>query len=600
LLSCPALKREKKAYYKTTEIRISRSPIATYRFGTGWELENDENPYPDEYLNGLAHCGINTVWVAGIFRNLIKSRIIPEATPNANASGLKKLRDLADRAASYGIKVYLFCMEPRALPAECEMFEKYPETKGKSWRAAGEWFTSLCTSSDLVKRFMKENVHNLFKAVPNLGGMIQIFAGERITNCRCNDNYGDTTISCEICSNKPRGEVLTDVINLYNRAMKNVAPEAKLIAWSYGMEQRDREVKEYVMDRMDKDIVWLENFEHNGKKKYFNRLIENMEYSLSYQGPSPEFKNILNRAASNGKNVYAKIQLGTTYEQSATPYISVPESVYGKSKFINSKNVPGVFVTWILGGYPDMMLKASDEALRLPMLKQNDYLKRLASIYWGEMRADKVIQAWEHFFNAFQNYPIDKFTFYYGPITRSPGYHLYLKPRNKLTPKWEYNWGITRGRDKQPFFDVLSDLWLGQFSANEVIELYRGIAKEWKKGVKLLTCAAKESGRTAHSIQVAIVETALVQFESAANVYEFYYLRDSWIKSKSTKLRKKLAGIVKHEIELAEKMKTLLKVDPRLGFHSELIYYVVSDKLLNEKIKQSTALYAELTKCLNP
>ncbi len=594
----PALKREKNNYYKTARLRISRSPIASYRYGGGWELENDHEFYPDEYLNGLMHCGINAIWVAGIFRNLIKSKIIPEATPEVDNKSLERLNELVSRAADYGIKVYLFCMEPRTLPAESNVFKKYPELKGRSWcRGGDKWETSLCTSSAMVQEYMKESIRELFTAVPNLGGMIQIFSGERLTNCYTyGDNYPDKTMPCERCLDKQRGEVLTDVINLYNREIKKVAPRAEFIAWSYGMYAQVRNVKEYIVDNMDRKIIWLENFEHNGRKKYFNKFIENAEYSLCYLGPCPEFENILSRADLNGKEVFAKIQLGTTYEQSAIPYIPVPESVHEKCKFINKKSIPGVFVSWIIGGYPDLMLKASDEALRLPMLKQSDFLKRLAAIYWGEELADKVVLAWQHFFKAFQNYPIDKNTFYYGPITRCPAYHLYLEPQNLTTIKWVYNWGIDRERKQQPFYDDMNENWLGQFSVGEMIALYRSIAEEWRNGVTILNNMANETGRTAHSIQAAVAEAALIQFESAANVYEFYHLRESWLNSHSKELSNRLANIVENDIELAEKMKNLLPVDPRLGFQSELIYYVFSEELLDEKIKQSRSVYLELKK----
>lgn len=593
----PALKLGRKTYYKTARTRISRSPIASYRYGSGWELENDNNSYPDEYLNGLAHCGINAIWVAGTLRNMVKSTIIPEATPDSDWQSLKRLRNLVDRAADFGIKVYLFCIEPSALPAECKAFEKYPEIKGASWhKGNGVYLTSLCTSTALVKRFMEDSIHKLFTAVPQLSGLINIFSGERITNCRTFEPYGDTVISCARCSNKNRGELLTDILNLYNRAIKKVAPHAELIAWSYGLWRKDRDVKEYIMDKMDQEIIWLENFEHNGKKKYFNRLIENTEYSLSYIGPCPEFKNILDRTDSNAKEIYAKIQLGTTYEQSALPYIPVPESVHAKYRFINKKNLPGIFITWLIGGYPDLMLKASDEALRHPILNQNDFLTRLAALHWGEALTEKVVQVWDHFFKAFQKYPIDENTFYYGPITRCPAYQLYLKPQNTSVPRWQYNWGIDRERNKQPFYDVIDERWLGQFNIKEIIELYRAVATEWEKGVEILTHTANETRKSAHFVQLAIAETALVQFESAANVYEFYHLRASWLNTKSTELRNRLINIVNHEIELAKKAKKLLQIDPRLGFNSELIYYTVSEELLDEKIKQASAVCLELSK----
>lgn len=255
-------------------------------------------------------------------------------------------------------------------------------------------------------------------------------------------------------------------------------------------------------------------------------------------------------------------------------------------------------MTWIFGGHPDIMLKASDLALRQPAANLPDFLTRLAALYWGENLANEVTKAWNIFFAAFQNYPIEKFTFYYGPISRCPAYQLYLEPQNLRVRKYQYNWGIDRARKRQPFYDVIDELWLGQFSAEEIITLYRKMAGQWEKGVRILEDAARQTQNKEHQIQVAVATTALIQFKSAANVYEFYHLREEWLKNQSAEESKRLYDIVCDEIQLARQMKKLLLVDPRLGFHSELLYYVLSEETLEEKITQATSVRLKLRKLL--
>ncbi|MDP2990985.1 MAG: hypothetical protein Q8O57_10550, partial [Kiritimatiellota bacterium] len=61
--------------------RISRSPVAPCRWMTGWELEDEREYYPDGYLNRLAHCGINGIWVDGLLRRMVASKVLPELGP---------------------------------------------------------------------------------------------------------------------------------------------------------------------------------------------------------------------------------------------------------------------------------------------------------------------------------------------------------------------------------------------------------------------------------------------------------------------------------------------------------------------------------------
>lgn len=77
--------------YTFEKMRISRSPLATYRFGGGWELNHEENFYPDAYLNALAHCHVNGIWVAGLFREMIPSAVLPELCTDVEPQALARL-----------------------------------------------------------------------------------------------------------------------------------------------------------------------------------------------------------------------------------------------------------------------------------------------------------------------------------------------------------------------------------------------------------------------------------------------------------------------------------------------------------------------------
>ena len=130
----PVLPLGTAARWAVVEERITRSPVAPYRWLSGWELEHDADYYPDEYLNKLAHCGMNGIWVSGLLSRLVASRALPELGPPAHR--LEKLRRLTARAGRYGIRVYLFLIEPRMPPADHPVLAAHPEIRGAAGRCA--------------------------------------------------------------------------------------------------------------------------------------------------------------------------------------------------------------------------------------------------------------------------------------------------------------------------------------------------------------------------------------------------------------------------------------------------------------------------------
>ena len=75
------------------------------------ELCDGVDYYPDEYLNRLAHDGINALWLGASLRYLVKTPLVPEYGLDSEKR-IQKLGSVVEKCKKYGIKVYLFAVDP--------------------------------------------------------------------------------------------------------------------------------------------------------------------------------------------------------------------------------------------------------------------------------------------------------------------------------------------------------------------------------------------------------------------------------------------------------------------------------------------------------
>lgn len=585
LRRAPVLPLIEETRWTRIKTRITRSPIAPYRWLSGWELEDENDYYPEAYLNRLAHCGINGIWVSGLLRNLVASKTIPELGPEKNR--LEKLRRLVEKSACYGIKVYFFCIEPRALPSNHLAAVARPEIVG----AKTDIYEALCPSTPLVLDYLRNVTRELFLAAPGLGGLINIFCGERPTSCGW---MGEEVMgTCPRCRERLRGDVLADVLNAMHEGIHAADPTAEFLAWTY-LISSNRETAPMtpmleVMDKSCPEIVWLANFEHGGIKEICGKPHTLHEYSLSYIGPAEPFVKLAQEARSSGRQVYAKLQLGTSCEMASVPYVPVPGIVYEKISAMNRLGVTGTLLTWTFGsgGYPGLMLKAAGEAAFEPEISRESFLCRLAGIDWGEGHAEAVASAWGHFAEAWQEYPFDLAVLYYGPVTRAPAYQLHLEREVRTTRL--YNFGLERTRDPQFWTDQVKH-WTGTLAVDDIIRVFRGMAARWERGQNLLPpLPATLVAPTETRKQIAVAAAVRLQCLSTANVYEFYSLRDClWQADEEKRLPhvKRMRQIAEEEIAIAGEMKRQMEVEPCLGYFVELYARVYSIPMIDEKIRQ--------------
>lgn len=560
---------------------ITRSPIAAYRFKTGWELLDENDYYPEEYLASLQRCGINGIWVAGLFRTLIASRVLPELGPDRHR--LEKLKALAEKAGRYGIRVWFFCMEPRSVRADHPVLAAHPEIRGAK---VDEGEYCLCTSALPVQEYLRQAVCTLLTEVPDLGGIITIFNGERITNCWLSEEYART---CPRCSRRPQADVLAEDLGCYAEGIRRAGSTARCLAWTYWMDPDD-ELKTHsvapvleLIDKTDRQVVWLANFEHGGKKMIGGREVSIDEYSLSYTGPSEPFEQVARACARHGRQAAAKLQVGTAFELSPVPYVPVPGIIFDKFAKIKELGVGDIMLNWIPGGFPSLMLMAAGCAARVPGTKKQ-FLQQLAGLFWPVKCVDRVVQAWTSFETGFQNYPFNNRFFYFGPIFRAPAYPLRLeKNPNHALP---LNWGINRLRQPQPFEEDVAR-WLGPFTEQEILDQLMRMILDWDAGLAHLSAAARDHPAEESRRQLAVASAVTGHFRCTKNVFEFLSYRNRLAEAAAVEreeIIRRLKVIVRSQIDLAGRFKEWIRIEPAIGYQSEILDYCYDASLLDKSI----------------
>lgn len=546
------------------------------------ELIDDFDYFPDAYLSRLARDGINGLWLVGYFSEICKSKIIPEYGKDSDIR-LKRLREIVKKCARYGIKIYIFCMEPCGFGERISMdvLNAHPELKGN--HSGGEHY--FCTSTKKGQAYVAESTYYLFSQVPGLGGLINLCIGERATNCCSGYNIDGYENFCPRCSKRKPAEVVSEVLAIMKKSMSRINPEAELIAWPYSQylgwgEENTVEAVNHIPD----DVILIHNFESRGRVEQLNKERILDDYWLAYPGPSQLFKDCADIAAKNNIRFGAKIQTSCSYELATVPFVPVPGILYKKYKAMRELNVSTVMQNWLVGSCPSVMTQASGILSFESFPKsEKEFLLKLAAIDWGK-HAKGIAMAWKLFQKAYENYPYARVFSYYSPINAGIVWPLFLQPQNKeLYPPFRAN--------RPPCGDRIGECLMDEFTLEEAIILCRKMTFYWDKGLKLLNNIANDFRNEEDRVKDIGVANAIgIQLRSAYNILNFYYLREemAWNESfdKKRELLKKLKDIVKEEIKNTKKHYKLSEHDSRLGFQADSECHVYFPSKLKWRLGQ--------------
>lgn len=596
----PAIKRRISRCFFSPIKRPGNSP------GVGDELLDDIDYYPDEYLNRLAHEGVNGLWLTVSskdgeeksvgFGDLVSTSI----TPNKGLEGekrLAKLKSIVDKCLRYGIRIYIKTMEPHVrFSKDDPILKKFPDLAGNLVR--DHYF--LCASGEAGQQYLYEAVNKIFAAVPELGGIINISHGELYTTClSALPATGGGKITCPRCSRMPEWKILYHSLTAMKKGMEEISPDAELISWLYMPEPQAQssnsanELADWVYEipsHTPEGVILQFNFESGVEKEVYGKTLIGGDYWISAPGPSERFVNIAKSAAAKNTPVSAKIQTGTSYEVSTVPYVPVPSLLYQKFHAMRTLGVSHTMLNWIVGASPGLMNKAAGLLSSNEYSDENEFLRHLALIYWKEEDAQKIVKAWGFFRDGYQNYPLTNLFQYYGPINDGVAWPLLLYPHDAvLAPTYQLGSRNTL-KTWAPSGDRIGESFTELLSLEEVTELCRLMTESWDKGLLIFDqLEGNYSGDKARLLDIGIAKSLGIQFKTGYNILKFYLLREEMFRTDSRKSRlilNQLIQIIKEEIESTQKLIVLCEKDARLGFHADAEGYKFYPEKLRWRISQ--------------
>lgn len=561
---------------------IQRPPLHRH------ELNDDVDYYPEPYLDRLAHDGVTGLWITLKFKDSLPSRLFPEYGQHAEKH-LGKLRRTVERCARYGIRIYVFCIEPAALPLDSPILKRHPELRGH----VRNDLAAFCPSGEIGQAYLEEAGRTLLQEVPGLGGMVAIPVGERFTHCASTglprEGRPYPANNCPRCQHRAPHEVLYDTLAGLRRGMDEINPDAELISWPYGQSilWGDEKTIESA-GHVPKGVILQHNFESGGIHHQLGKERPLWDYWLSWAGPSPVFEAAASRQIARAGRVSAKLQVGNSHEIATVPFIPVPGLLYRKYQAMHRIGVTSAMQSWYFGNYPSLMTRAAGLLSFAPLPRsERAFLIDLARRDWGD-QAETIAQAWALFGRGYENYPATHFFGYYGPMQDGSAWPLHLIPRNRpLAPTWRIDFPLSG--------DYLADALSSYFTLPEVLTLSGRMVRSWKKGMDLFGKAFEASEKTAlqwHQKRVA--EAITLQFETGLAILQFYSLREKLVDCRQPRQRLRLLdqmeALVVEELKRRRRLIPLLEEEPILGFHSEAEGYKVTPEL----VRNSLQLLAEL------
>lgn len=550
-------------------------------------LNPELDPYPDGYLARLAQLGVNGVWLQGVLHKLAPWSPHPELSQDFEWR-LTNLRHLVERARRHGVGVYLYLNEPRAMPLS--FFEDHSDWRGI---AEGE-YAALCTSVPTVQVFLRDGLTHVFDHVPDLAGVFTISASENLTNCWSHGRGVD----CPRCGQRSPADVIAEVNRLVAEGVHRAQPQAQVIVWDWGW------ADEWATDAIDllpRDVSLMSVSEWSLPIIRGGIASTVGEYSISSVGPGPRATTHWSVARQAGLPTVAKVQLNSTWELSAVPYLPCMDLVAEHLENLTRAEVNRLMLSWTVGGYPSPNLALAARYCGQTDVTSEDNLDAVAEEFYGSVLAPVVRQSWTRCSEAFREFPFHVGVVYKAPVQVGPANLLFDAPT-----------GYQATMSGLPYDDLVG--WRAIYPPEVFITQMEKVATGWREALEILRAAAPPVRSQSHSESeivcrlddtplhsmpdykrvafddlLRVMEAAYLHFHSVAQQSRFVLARNCLAEAthlaKREELRATLGHLLIDEIAAARQLFDLVTADSRIGFESSNQYYYtrldLAEKVLN-------------------
>lgn len=526
-------------------------------------LDPSLDPYPDELLQKLADLGVNGVWLHVVLRQLAPSPHFPEFGQD-HQRRLENLRALVQRARRFGIGVYLYMNEPRAMPRP--FFENRQELAGVQ---EGD-HTALCTSAPQVRQWLTDSLAHVFSSVPDLAGVFTITASENLTNCASHHNHK----ACPRCGRRDPAQIIAEVNAAIEAGVHRGNPNARVLVWDWGWAD---DWAGRIILQLPRSCSLMSVSEWSLPITRGGVATSVGEYSISSVGPGPRAAHHWKLAREAGLTCVAKVQVNNSWELSAVPWLPVLDLVAEHCENLNAAGVDGLMLSWTLGGYPSPNLQVVQQLTRRPAPSRDEALNAIAARRYGPAGAPHARKAWTLFSQAFRHFPFHGDVVYKAPMQLGPANLLHAAPTGYAATMVGFPYDDLKG-------------WSGPYPPQVLATQFTRLATGWKDGLAELQQAVADApppllDEARADLRVALA--AYLHFQSTANQIQFILTRNALADSKLADAQRRdladrLRGILRDEADIAARLFAIARQDPRIGFEASNHYYYLPQDLVEK------------------
>jgi hypothetical protein len=534
-------------------------------------LDPNLSSFPEGLLQSLASEGVNGVWFHTVLRTLVaeKNGFPGDEKAPQRIEGLKRL---VKRAAEYGIKIYLYTNEPRAIHSS--FFNS--DTSRLAWGGAKEGeMQAFCTSHPMVRQWLTESLEEVFRKVDGLGGVFTITASENLTSCASHGRHHQ----CDRCKERSYADIIAEVNTAISEGVKRGNPDAKVLVWDWGWADNEAE---RIIAGLPKNCwlmsvsEWSMPIERGGIASVVG------EYSISSVGPGPRALRHWQFAKQNGLKTVAKVQVNATWEMAAVPAIPALDLVAAHAENLSDMDMDGVMLSWSVGGYPSENLKLFQSFRKG---QKEETLMDLAVSIFGQQGAPDVREAWRLCSEAFREFPYHIQTLYNGPQQMGAANPFYATPSNYSSTMV----GI-------PYDDVKA--WTSVYPVPIWIAQFEKCAEGFAAGAAILEKTQKQAkGDTAKKINTERLRMSVIaiQFQAVAEQARYTDARNRYLANDTSEEDRKncvqqMRLSAQKELELIKQLIPLVKQDSTIGYESSNHYFFLPIDLLEAYISVCNVL----------
>lgn len=372
---------------------LVREPIFSPRMiHSGWGIDQ----FPDQHLNAIAHAGMDAILV------FVKG-------PDMTTTGYLDLNNLVERAAHFGVDVYLYSyLKSRKHPDDPEAEAFYESTYGELMRACPGAKGIVFVGESCEFPSKDENTTGRLRGEPSPDG--------KPDNRRSPGWWP--------CYDYP------EWLNLVKRILRKYNPEIDVVFWTYNWGWAPEENRVALIHSLPTDIslqATFEMFENIEKNGIITRCVD---YTASFEGPGVYFRSEAQAAHERGIPLYTMSNTGgLSWDIGVIPYEPIPfqwERRYRALLEAHEKwGLVGLMESHHYGWWPSVVNEMAKWAYWSPSALPGEMAPRLAERDFGPEGAPLAVEAWRAWSEAIRDY-VPTGEDQYGPFRIGPAYPLVL------------------------------------------------------------------------------------------------------------------------------------------------------------------------------